>query len=187
MTTQLLTLQIVGRRPGMLMLIEMPVFTIVLVLFCALGLLLFFRTRTTRLSPKRTLPVVGTDTIPGNCVDCRYFSLEGGQALLQAHAPFAAAAQHIPPWQMGRPRAVEPNLEYDELEARMIKAGEDGNYEEQAKLHNELLEMNPGEVLPPGTSLDGSLLTLQWQDFGACGMHHEIRARTDRCEKWEAK
>jgi len=99
---------------------------------------------------------------------------------------FMQASQHIPPWQMGRPRIVEPNPEYDALEARMQAAGTDGDFELQAKLHEELLQLRPGTLLPPEDHIEAPMLRLQWSDFGACGRHQELRSKTDRCDDWDA-
>jgi len=79
------------------------------------------------------------------CERCDYFNLEAGQRAMQAHSPFAQAAQFLSPAQMGRPpRDAE------------------GNFLEQ-----------PPEVV-----------TLDWASIGACSLHNEGRAKTDRCEKW---
>jgi hypothetical protein len=160
------------------MLVEMLLFA-ALVLMCALGLVFRARRRN-----RRALPVIAC--VHQTCANCRFFSLDGGQAIMRSHAPFFAAAQHLPPWQMGRPQDVERNPAYDALEAEMIQAGKDGDYDRQRELHNQLLETNPGELLPP-TQIDGTLLELQWQDFGACGVHQEIRAQSDACDRWEPK
>jgi hypothetical protein len=127
------------------------------------------------------LPVVDS------CEGCRFFSLEGGQTVMASQPAFAQAAQHIPPWQMGRPRLVEPNPEYDDLEARMQAAGTKGDYELQSKLHEELMTMRPGTLLPPEEHIEEPMLRLQWSDFGACGRHQELRSKTDRCEDYEEK
>jgi hypothetical protein len=127
------------------------------------------------------LPVIDS------CEGCRFFSLEGGQTIMSSQPAFAQAAQHIPPWQMGRPRLVEPNPEYDALEERMQLAGKEGKYDLQSKLHAELMTMRPGTLLPPEDHIEEPMLRLQWSDFGACGRHQELRSKADRCDDYEEK
>ncbi len=133
---------------------------------------------------KKTAPALMA--VP-TCEGCRFFSLKGGQTLMRSHPAFASAAEIIPPWQMSQPRKVEPNPEYDKLEEEMNAAGMNGEHELQRRLHDELLTMNPGELLPPESYTEESMLKLQWADFGACGQHQELRARTDSCDKYAKK
>ncbi len=124
---------------------------------------------------------------PPGCEGCRFFSLEGGQTLMRNAPAFAAASEHIPPWMMGQPRKVKPNPEYDALEAEMQAAGRDGKFELQRELHTKLLEMNPGELLPPAAYTEEPMLKLEWASFGACGRHQELRAKSDTCKEREPR
>lgn len=162
-----------------------------LVLACALliltGFALFFWYRTAKTlklsTAARSLPVVDNPT----CESCCYFSLEGGQTLMRAQPAFFAAAQVLAPWQMGRPREVKPNPDYDALEAELYEASAAGQIERAEALHERLMTMRPGELLPPETYIEEPILKLQWQDFGACGRHSELRAKSDTCAEWATR
>lgn len=50
---------------------------------------------------RRALPVVQAPAVV-SCTSCGSFDLASGQRELQAHPPFWAASQSVPPWRMGR-------------------------------------------------------------------------------------
>lgn len=131
-----------------------------------------------------TLPVLQTSTAPQkpSCGNCAHFSLEGGQAIMRCNPAFLAAAEHLQPWQMGRPVRTDPNPAYLELEKRVEAAGAAGDKELEQKLQNELMTMNPGEQ--PPDPVPAELLELTWDQFGACGAHQELRPSIDHCDRW---
>ncbi len=122
-----------------------------------------------------------------SCESCKHWSLEAGQHEMRRNPAFHQATAHLAPWQMGRPRKVKSNPEYDAVEKKLEAAIQARDYELQKKLHNELMELRPGELIPPEEYVAPEVLALTWQDLGACAKHRELRMRTDACEAYEVK
>ncbi len=147
--------------------------------------------------PVAPLERVGLPLVPGNsgdvelpgtrCEGCRFWDWEGGQHLMAGNPAFAQATTFIPPWQMGRPRKVKENPEYLAKERELQAAIEAENHDLQQRLHEELLKMSPGEILPDTEQAPEGMLALEWGHLGACREHGELRFRTDTCERWQAK
>lgn len=142
-------------------------------------------------SPERvSLPLVEEPTAPvapGRCETCNHFDLAAGQRTMEAHPAFKAAAAVLPPWQMARERKVRPNPEYAEVETQLREAQAAGDVERSRELHDRLLTLDPGEVLPDAEQVERAMLALDWQRLGACGLHRELRFATDRCESYETE
>lgn len=143
----------------------------------------------TRTTPERvSLPLVEEPQgASGRCETCNHFDLSSGQRTMAAHPAFQAAAAVLPPWQMARERKVRPNPEYAEVETQLREAQAAGDVERSRELHDRLLTLDPGEVLPDTEQVERSMLELDWAGLGACGLHRELRFATDRCESYETE
>ena len=130
---------------------------------------------------KRLLVV--QDAPAATCSECKSFDLVGGQKLLSSNPAFRAAAEWVPPWRMGRALKTRPNPEYATLEAERDAA----EGEARAAL-DKRLEVTPREVpFDDDEQVEPGLLHLDWAQFGACLTHSEIRASSDRCDKFKAR
>lgn len=152
-------------------------------------------------APKLPTPVVDLDdgtpelgtldaeTVPlrGSCEGCRFFNLEAGQRIARAQPAFFQATAHLEPWEMARQRKLEPNPDYERIEALMLAASEAGDVEGAKKLHDELLELNPGELEENAAEIDAQMLGADWTQLGACSTHRELRFSSDVCEKWSGR
>lgn len=118
------------------------------------------------------------------CGSCRFFDLEAGQKLMGMNPAFRTAAGLIPPWRMGRALKLKPNPEHLELLNLISEAeSEDRKRELRAKL-----DATPAEIpLPPEEQVQPELLDLEWDQFGACKKHQELRAKTDSCELFQIR
>lgn len=132
-----------------------------------------------------SLPVVAPE--PVTCATCNHFDLAAGQKTIAANPAFATATTHLAPWQMARERKVRPNPEYLETEAALKAAQAEGDVERTRELHDRLLTLDPGEVLPDEEQVEREMLKLDWAKLGACGHHRELRFATDRCEAYETE
>jgi len=146
----------------------------------------------TRTTPERvSLPLVeepqGASELLGRCATCNHFDLSSGQRTLEANPAFKAASAVLPPWQMSRERKVRANPEYAEVEAQLRASQTAGDAERSRELHDRLMTLDPGEVLPDAEQVERSMLELDWQQLGACGYHRELRFSTDRCESYETE
>jgi hypothetical protein len=126
------------------------------------------------------LPVAGQ-----TCSGCEHFDLAGGQKVMGMNPAFTAASTHIPPWRMGRVLKSEPNPEYARLTALRDALPEGSS--ERAVLDAKLDTVPRAQPLPDDAQVPPGMLGLEWQDFGACREHTELRAKSDTCEKWKAR
>lgn len=123
----------------------------------------------------------------GRCETCNHFDLSAGQQAFEANPAFRAAAAVLPPWQMSRERKVRPNAEYAEVEAQLHEAQAAGDVERSRELHDRLLTLDPGEVLPDEEQVAREMLALDWKKLGGCGLHRELRFATDACSDYETE
>ncbi len=137
----------------------------------------------------RQLPVLNGQKKARRCEDCANWNLEHGQRLMQKHQPFALAAQHVSPSQMGVPvRAFRSNPEYERVRAALDKALDEGAPDHELRaLQAELEVLNPQVVDVDAVKVDPRVEVLTWEDFGACLQHREIRARNDQCDRFVSK
>jgi hypothetical protein len=130
-----------------------------------------------------SLPLVERPGV-GRCATCNHFDLSAGQAALEANPAFQAASAVLAPWQMARERKVKPNPEYVAVEAQLREAQAAGDVERSRELHDRLLTLDPGEVLPDEEQVEREMLALDWKKLGGCGLHRELRFATDACSDY---
>ncbi len=130
-----------------------------------------------------SLPLVERPGV-GRCETCNHFDLSAGQAALEANPAFQAASAVLAPWQMARERKVKPNPEYVAVEAQLREAQAAGDVERSRELHDRLLTLDPGEVLPDEEQVEREMLALDWKKLGGCGLHRELRFATDACSDY---
>ncbi len=130
-----------------------------------------------------SLPLVERTGV-GRCATCNHFDLSAGQAALEANPAFQAASAVLAPWQMARERKVKPNPEYVAVEAQLREAQAAGDVERSRELHDRLLTLDPGEVLPDEEQVEREMLALDWKKLGGCGLHRELRFATDACSDY---
>lgn len=134
--------------------------------------------------PKRALEVVAS------CLGCDAWSHEAGQRLMDAQPAFRAAGSFLSPAQMGQRR----NPEYMKLEKqiyeteKLVKKGQEPAVELPAKKRLETLRAElaamPEYVNPEGIEKN---MKVTWADFGLCTSHRELRAKTDRCDRYKPR
>ncbi len=162
---------------------------------------------------RQSLPVTSDATPKRRCEGCKHFDPEEGQALLQHNRIFWAAAQVMPPAEMGRHnirrnvrkcpdceagyvrtgryhKRPEPTAEAKELERRHGHVGfvaQPQEVIEQCTTCHGLGELSDDELSAPAAPY-----RTKWEDFGAClnpapEVENMIRWKEDGCPAWEPK